>query len=389
MVLQNPSQNRLQFLDALRAVAALSVLWEHTLGGIMHWDDNTKIAYFFPMGSFGVNLFFICSGFVIPMSLKYKKSMFATIENFWLRRIFRLFPLYWFMFAITLLYDPNLDAKRIVSSIFMSGVSHSVVPCTWTLAFEMFFYFFITVVFLKKKLNDTFLIGILFIILQIPSAYGMSAYSPTFTNIASFFIGHTFQRYYNQELSHAFINRLFIFVVGCLALCATSHLIYYSLAKHTMIFTGFDDHTALRFMGYFYGLIWSYTLFFICIKCYQKPLFAKILSNSVIQYWGLISYSIYLCQGIVKHICGDSHYIISFCVDLFIMAPLTYKFIEKPAQSFGRYLSTDTLGARFLFWRPIVVYAFVSMIFIMFFVTAYLYDFFDSLVKILGIHHII
>jgi len=67
--LENQYTSRLDFLDALRAVAALAVILQHGLElsvpGFMVWTTRN-----FSFGQAGVCLFFLISGFIIPLSLE-------------------------------------------------------------------------------------------------------------------------------------------------------------------------------------------------------------------------------------------------------------------------------------------------------------------------------
>src|SRR5436305_756561 len=86
-----PTRERLSFLDVARGAAALLVLVEHGLyacvpGYIQYAQAHVVI------GEAGILVFFLISGFVIPMSLENG----GTNAGFWLRRSFRLLPVYWF-----------------------------------------------------------------------------------------------------------------------------------------------------------------------------------------------------------------------------------------------------------------------------------------------------
>ena len=84
------SEQRLDFLDAARAIAALLVLVEHGLGVCLPAYKNWSAAHI-NLGRVGVILFLLVSGFIIPVSLEQGGSN----ARFWLRRFFRLFPAYW------------------------------------------------------------------------------------------------------------------------------------------------------------------------------------------------------------------------------------------------------------------------------------------------------
>ena len=82
-------RKRQAFLDAARAVAALAVLGQHLFEQVSHAFSRFSMELF-NVGVFGVILFFLVSGYVIPLSLERSGSL----RRFWISRVFRLYPLY-------------------------------------------------------------------------------------------------------------------------------------------------------------------------------------------------------------------------------------------------------------------------------------------------------
>lgn len=88
-------------LNGIRCIAAFSVILAHVevykqISGIPHFD------YIIPFGSKAVSLFFVLSGFLITYLLLSEISATSTIDlkKFYIRRILRIWPLYFFMTAI-------------------------------------------------------------------------------------------------------------------------------------------------------------------------------------------------------------------------------------------------------------------------------------------------
>src|SRR5205823_9972367 len=81
---------RLQFVDAMRGVAAMAVLVQHVGERVWSGADRFTVQVF-SAGRFGVFLFFLCSGFIIPAAIE----RHGTVRDFWRGRFFRLMPLYW------------------------------------------------------------------------------------------------------------------------------------------------------------------------------------------------------------------------------------------------------------------------------------------------------
>src|SRR5262249_42136779 len=90
--------DRVQFLDAVRGLAALAVLLEHTLA-IWFPDYPEASQRVFNLGQFGVTVFLLVSGYIIPVSLERGGSN----RRFWIGRFFRLYPLYWVCIGLTFL----------------------------------------------------------------------------------------------------------------------------------------------------------------------------------------------------------------------------------------------------------------------------------------------
>lgn len=74
-------------LDGLRGIAALMVFIFHFYQG----------AYkYITIGQTGVTLFFVLSGFLITSILLYSKGEKNFLRNFFLKRLLRISPLYYF-----------------------------------------------------------------------------------------------------------------------------------------------------------------------------------------------------------------------------------------------------------------------------------------------------
>ncbi|MBO0809499.1 MAG: acyltransferase, partial [Actinobacteria bacterium] len=81
--------NRLAWLDALRGFAALCVVFDHA-GSVMFWHVRAVTYQWIDTGQYGVFVFFLVSGYIVPASLERKGS----VRTFWVSRVFRLYPLY-------------------------------------------------------------------------------------------------------------------------------------------------------------------------------------------------------------------------------------------------------------------------------------------------------
>ncbi|WP_189958415.1 acyltransferase family protein [Streptomyces alanosinicus] len=147
-------QSRLLALDGLRLVAALMVCLYHYVGrgGTVSASWHASPAHLFPTlsraavyGNFGVQFFFVISGFVICMS-----SWGRTLGDFFRSRVARLYPAYWV--ALLLITGASLALPVVVHAVRLDeflvnltmlqqpmGATRVLGVC-WTLWVEVRFY---------------------------------------------------------------------------------------------------------------------------------------------------------------------------------------------------------------------------------------------------------
>ncbi len=131
-------------------VAAVAVVGYHAQITAISYFGGPSPYKILEFGSYGVDLFFVISGFIIVFigsTRERRPSVFAV------RRIVRVIPLYWLMTALTfaLTHIPGLARLEISgpyhllqSTLFISWMNgpetYPVLNVGWTLEYEMFFY---------------------------------------------------------------------------------------------------------------------------------------------------------------------------------------------------------------------------------------------------------
>lgn len=93
-------KSRLAILDVLRAIAALSVCLFH-----LNRYDGSLLADCLHFGHYGVEIFFVVSGFIIPTALYWSKFQYRDSGNFLLRRWVRLYPVFFVAALAHLLFS--------------------------------------------------------------------------------------------------------------------------------------------------------------------------------------------------------------------------------------------------------------------------------------------
>jgi len=140
-------------IQALRAVAALIVVAHHAV--IMLVERNHLSIHYWPVGSSGVDIFFVISGFVMTISSDPLRRARHPARVFMARRLERIVPLYWLMTTLKIamvLAAPGLainalggwrhvaDSYLFTPGLFAHGGRDPVVVVGWTLDYEMAFY---------------------------------------------------------------------------------------------------------------------------------------------------------------------------------------------------------------------------------------------------------
>ncbi|WP_405467628.1 acyltransferase family protein [Streptomyces canus] len=151
-----PPPAKLGWLDALRGIAALVVVFDHSSYTFMA-DFRRELMPQFNTSRYGIMVFFLVSGYIIPASLERR----GCVRTFWIGRIFRVYPLW--AVVVTVLLAANLlgvadlpDFGR--ESAATVVVAHAtmlqellgtpnVLLVLWTLSYEMSFYLLVVALF--------------------------------------------------------------------------------------------------------------------------------------------------------------------------------------------------------------------------------------------------
>ena len=96
-------QGRIDVIDPLRGIAALSVAWLHIVHDTRLVPRESFISLTSTFGKLGVQVFFVISGFVIPYALAASGYRVREYGRFMLKRVIRLDPPYLLSMCVTLL----------------------------------------------------------------------------------------------------------------------------------------------------------------------------------------------------------------------------------------------------------------------------------------------
>ncbi|MFF5518480.1 acyltransferase family protein [Streptomyces coeruleorubidus] len=147
----------MHWLDALRGIAALVVVFDHSSYAFMA-ELRRELMPEFNTSRYGIMVFFLVSGYIIPASLERR----GCVRTFWIGRLFRIYPL-WAAVVIAALIASVLGFAEIRAdftghSVATVAVAHvtllqellatpNLLLVLWTLSYEMAFYLLVVALF--------------------------------------------------------------------------------------------------------------------------------------------------------------------------------------------------------------------------------------------------
>lgn len=138
-------------LNGLRAIAALSVVISHISIASNDFGLGNHGGWFF--ASYGVTIFFTLSGFLITfLLLKENEKQIIDIKKFYVRRILRIWPIYYLYLIIALIilvisYQINISSLPYyfffcANVPYIFGGSQLLIAHLWSIGVEEQFYLF-------------------------------------------------------------------------------------------------------------------------------------------------------------------------------------------------------------------------------------------------------
>ena len=143
-----PGNPRFPLLDAMRAVAALSIVVTHA-SGVSNFNTDNWLGHFTARLNFGVTIFFLLSGFLLYrpfVAARREGRPPIGIRAFVRRRVLRIVPAYWVALSLLAIYPGLLGFGdhwwrfyTFTQIYWTDSVVQGIAPA-WTLCIEASFY---------------------------------------------------------------------------------------------------------------------------------------------------------------------------------------------------------------------------------------------------------
>jgi peptidoglycan/LPS O-acetylase OafA/YrhL len=321
---------------------------------------------------FGVPLFFVVSAFSLTFGYVERLNTRADIGAFYIRRLARIAPLFYFMLVFQLLSNfASLGLTRSIDEIvasltftfnFIPRYVDGIVPASWSIGVEMVFYFVFPAVMVLAR-NVIGSIGVLVLALFV-AAQSYLDFSAAKDHLNENFIYHGFLSavpYFGFGILFyhlfAFLRRATASRPGlvraswawCLATTGAGLVVFIILCSPLYLYFW---RLGLRVL---WDSAWSIPFGLICVGLALRPIW--LLSNRATRYLGKISFSLYLIHPTIVNYLSElgvygavsrsiafstlAAFLASFAVTLLCVAgvaALTYRWIEEPGMRLGKKL---------------------------------------------------
>ena len=287
-------------LNGIRAIAAMSVIISHIGLGLEYYKMHNL--NFQSFSTHAVTMFFALSGFLITFLLLKEKDAIGTIKikNFYLRRIVRIWPLYYFyLFIIIVALKFKLDYNILYYLFMVPNYPYAIrdaLGATMTVAFlahywsvgveEQFYLFWPWIIkysqnILKSLIAVAFGYFILKVFLTISNVNETILLLLHYTRFGCLALGGIFAYlFYSENKIIIWFKRPVIEII--------------SWALLTIIFT--DIFTLPKIIDH---EIFSLLTLIIIINQVSNPKKIISLENKIFDYLGKISYGLYIYNPLV------------------------------------------------------------------------------------------
>lgn len=338
------------------------VVWQHSSAKFNRIPEVAAngsfladIARSVDFGRIGVVCFFLISGFVIPFSFSAGEG---ALKKFAIRRFFRLYPLYWVSIAMALIAIFTFKGRTFDTSTILANITMlqkffnepHIQGLYWTLQAEVIFYCICACMYgfgiLHKKyyqFTACILSLTLFCIVSI-----LKKKVPIFHSIDRelIYVLYVIAIMFSGTILRTLLLNEKAERQGKLLIIAP--FLVFSIPVGVIILSAIGIDVVSEPIRFFFGHMIGLALFVFG--------FYKLkLKNTFLLWLGTVSYSVYLFHPIAMKLIHWlmqqewatyisslhlSFYMLLVCITTFLVASLTYRFVERPCIDLGHRLTS-------------------------------------------------
>ncbi|WP_168194033.1 acyltransferase [Pontibacter sp. SGAir0037] len=310
-------QSRISSLDYLRGLAAFGILLYHYQSWIFGNFDAGS--FWGRVGIYGVAIFYVLSGLTLYHVYEDRLRPEAQpIADFYIKRLFRLFPLLWVVFTVYLIREPNLpdwwDIFLNYTGLFsLLDWDKAIGVGVWSIGNELTFYLLFPFFIFLGRYNRIALSLFGCVTVAVACYFAFQKIDP---NIS---LAKQWRDYTNP------LNQVFLFFGGFAIGYFTKAKRYNTLALASALLAAILLFIFLPFSGETAVLVAQGNRFLlaglcmlICFSIYKLPVQFPAPINILLVKLGEISYALYLLHPIVYN------ELVKAKVDAVVASPLLF-----------------------------------------------------------------
>jgi peptidoglycan/LPS O-acetylase OafA/YrhL len=336
-------------IEAARGVAAVLVVLLHAGTGMApeQYSGHVGLGGLFNFGRYGVDLFFVISGYIICKSSGFLSGETVKIFPYLVRRIFRIFPAYYFILLISLIINQFQRGRVQVSPEWFARQLFFLdnplfISAAWTLQFEFVFYAVVAIALVSRTAG--MIVALFWGILMLHRAWfggGGVSHDSLYEIVSNpyciyFFIGAI--GYYIEER----------YLISARLKAIGAGVAFVAIVAVAGVYIGADVHLPELLVMTATGVLF---MLLIATGIFLEQ--RRILSFELVSYFGRISYSLYLCNILILglgsalmvrigiyHYLSETAIIVIGLILCICFADLMYRFVEIKFISCGRWLES-------------------------------------------------
>ncbi|HFY9779236.1 TPA: acyltransferase family protein [Escherichia coli] len=358
------TKEKVNSIHYLRGIAALMVVFYHLKARLNDVYAQENLGdLLFNSGAFGVDLFFVISGFIICYATDRKDKNMAA--KYLVSRFFRIYPLLWLSVIITFF---TISVEPTIYSLLRSLVplnanysagspffGYNLLGPAWTLTYEISFYMIFLMSFIishkYRWLISSCVIAILVFGIQEWQSGSVTILVYNNNSFADGSFLHAPLTFLSSPIFIDFIYGILIFkIYSIVKKIKVSNNASYLLGVLSVFVFLITSILILSTQVYGHGpTLWGACSAVLVLSALTFEIFGKIKENKVLNTLGDMSYSIYLTHAIVIEIlCNNDYFFNLFnfgkgvssviyllTVSLFV-AYASFRLIETPCILLGR-----------------------------------------------------
>lgn len=351
-----PTLPRIYSIQALRAVAAVLVVIYHARGLAFVYQERYgtgqtlffDFAFLREIGAFGVDIFFVISGFIMTYITWHEPRDTSSIWPFLKRRLARIVPSYW-LYTLVMMTALFLTSEQFVQQTGISDIIYSllfipyqptegtlspILAVGWTLSYEMYFYILVAIGLLWPR--RIFLVGLgVYFFLSVSAPLFFTPTLATFSTMTNLLV---LEFYFGMLICVAYVH-----FGGFGKKAGWAALIFSGI----MIAGWFQFTPSLTYRG----LVWGLPAAGIVVWFLSRESATGFFARPLWQALGASSYSLYLTHVIIlpvlariggatrllPHVPMDVYLVIVVTISI-VAAHILYLFVEKPLSRFASAL---------------------------------------------------